>query len=85
LSRANPLRNLLLGLRWNPNINADDFVISFTSRGSCCGVETVRGSAVEKVYLRGFEVRLGAKLVYVPFHRVVMVKNLATGETVYKK
>lgn len=84
-SRANPLRNLLLKLQWSPNVNADDYAISFTSRGSRSGVETVRGSAIERVYLRGFEVRVGEKVIYVPFHRVVMVENQATGEIIYRK
>ncbi len=84
-SRSNPLRNLLSRLRWDPGVRAGDYVITFVSRGAPGGVEVVRGSSIERVYLRGFEVREGSRLRYIPFHRVLEVKNEVTGEVVYKR
>jgi len=83
--RSNPLRNLLIRLVWDPRARPDDFVIVFASRGAPEGVESVRGSSIERVYLRGFEVREGAGRRYIPFHRVVLVKNVSTGEVVYER
>jgi len=36
------------------------------------------------VYLRGFEAKVGGRVLYVPFHRVVEVRNEATGEVLYR-
>jgi len=83
-ARRNPLRNLLVRLVWDRSLNPGDYVISFRSRGAPSGVETVRGDALEKVYLRGFEAKVGGRVLYVPFHRVVEVRNEATGEVLYR-
>lgn len=82
-ARRNPLRNLLIRLVWDSGLNPGDYVISFRSRGAPGGVEAVRGDALEKVYLRGFEARVGGRVRYIPFHRVVEVRNEATGEVLY--
>ncbi len=83
-ARRNPLRNLLLRLVWDRGLNPRDYVISFESRGAPSGVEAIRGDALEKVYLRGFEARVGGSARYVPFHRVIEVRNEATGEVLYR-
>lgn len=83
--RSNPLRNLLNRLRWDASVRPDDFIIAFASRGAPGGVETVRGGLVGRVCARGFEVVEGGRVRYIPFHRVLLVKNEVTGQTVYEK
>lgn len=83
--RRNPLRNLINRLVWDRSIGAESYTIYYRSRGAPHGVEAVRGSDVEKVYLRGFEARVGGRLRYIPFHRVLEVRNEATGEVVYRR
>ena len=83
--RSNPLRNFLSRLKWDASINPEEYLVTFVSRGAPGGVEAVRGSSIERVYLRGFEAREGGKVRYIPFHRVVEVRNTVTGSVVYKK
>lgn len=83
--RSNPLRNFLCRLRWDESLNPEEYLIIFVSRGAPGDVEAVRGSSVERVYLRGFEVREGDKVKYIPFHRIVEIRNSATGKVVYEK
>ena len=82
--RGNPLRNLLIRFIWDPGINARDYSIVFRSRGAEGGVEVVKASNIVKVYLRGFEVRTELGVKYIPFHRVLLVRNEATGELLYR-
>ncbi|MEM1509398.1 MAG: hypothetical protein QXY49_01965 [Thermofilaceae archaeon] len=69
----------------NPNLRAGDYRISYTSRGSERDRDEVRGSDLVKVYLRGFEVNYNGKITYIPFHRVLEVKNEVTGEILYSR
>lgn len=82
--RRNPLRNLLNRLMWDRSLNPGEYVIYFESRGATSGFEVVKGDELEKVYLRGFEARMGGKVKYIPFHRVLEVRNEATGEVLYR-
>lgn len=84
-SRGNPLRNFMLSLIWNPNVKAGDYVIHFLSRGAPGGTEAVRGDAIRKVYLRGFDAWSGGRVIYVPFHRVLRVENTVMDAIVYEK
>lgn len=83
--RGNPLRNLLIRMLMDPNLRAGDYTISYTSRGSERNRDEVRGSDLVKVYLRGFEVSHNGKITYIPFHRVLEVKNEVTGEILYNR
>ncbi len=83
--RGNPLRNLLIRMLMDPNFRAGDYTISYTSRGSEGDRDEVRGSELVKVYLRGFEVNRSGKITYIPFHRVLEVKNEVTGEVLYNR
>lgn len=82
--RRNPLRNLLNRLVWDRSLNSSDYTIYFKSRGSPSGIDAVKGNELEKVYLRGFEARVGGKVKYIPFHRVTEVRNETTGEILYR-
>jgi uncharacterized protein (UPF0248 family) len=82
--RRNPLRNLLNRLVWDRSLNPGDYAIYFESRGTTSGFEVVKGDELEKVYLRGFEARMGGKVKYIPFHRVFEVRNETTGEILYR-
>ena len=82
--RSNPLRNLLIRLLWDPGIDAGDYVIAYRSRGAEGGFEVVRGSDIVKVYLRGFEVRSRRGVKYIPFHRILYIKNESTGKYLYR-
>lgn len=79
------MRNFLVKLIWDPNIQKGDYIIYFISRGAPGNIESVRGNSVKHVYLRGFEAESENRVLYIPFHRIVLIKNDATGEIVYKK
>lgn len=83
--KGNPLRNLLNRLIWDSRIKSGDYRIYYISRGARHDVDSVRGNKVVKVYSRGFEITAGGKIKYIPFHRVILVKNEVTGEIIYKK
>jgi len=84
LGRQNPLRNLLNRLVWDANLLPDDYVIVYISRGAPGDLEEVRGSAIVKVWARGFEIKAGNKTKYIPFHRIVEIKNIKTGEVLFR-
>lgn len=79
------MRNFLVRLIWDPSIQKSDYMIYFKSRGVPGNVEAVKGDSVKRVYLRGFEAESENRVLYIPFHRIVMIRNSATGEVVYQK
>jgi len=81
--RGNPLRNLLNRLLWDKRLDPGEYEVVFRSRGAEGDVESVRGTQIVGVFQRGFEVEREGVRVYVPFHRVIMVKNLSTGDVLY--
>lgn len=81
--RSNPLRNLLNRLIWDKRLSPESYEIVFRSRGAEGDMETISASQIVKVYQRGFEADIGGKRIYVPFHRIIKVKNKFTGEELY--
>ncbi|RLE59051.1 MAG: hypothetical protein DRJ49_05190 [Thermoprotei archaeon] len=80
---SNPLRNLLNRLLWDRNINPEDYVITFRSRGFEGDKESLKGNSIVKV-TKDFVVFLTKDgLKHVPMHRVILVYNRKSGEVEY--
>jgi len=84
LGRENPLRNLLNRLLWDSEIDPSDYEIVFISRGAPNDTEIICGSALVKVWARGFEAKVRGGTKYVPFHRIIEIRNRKTGEVIFR-
>ncbi len=78
------IRNFLNKLIWDDRLSPDDFVIVYLSRGAPGDREEVVCSLITKVHRNGFEYKTpGLRTKYIPFHRVLVIKNRRTGEVVF--
>jgi len=77
-------RSILNKLLWDSRIDRRDYEIVYESRGAPEGVERVSALFLSKVFSRGFEYEVEGKRKYIPFHRILEIRNVRTGEVVYK-
>jgi len=74
------IRDFLNKIKWDYREKADDYVISYVSRGAPGDVEEISGDLIKKVYTRGFETIEGK---YIPFHRIIKIINNKSGEIIF--
>ncbi len=77
-------RSVLNRLLWDSRVNRGDYEIVYESRGAPGGVERVSASFLLKVFSRGFEYEARGGRKYIPFHRIVEIRNVKTGEVLYR-
>lgn len=77
-------RSVLNKLLWDSRVNRGDYEIVYESRGAPSGVERVSALFLSKVFSRGFEYEVGGRRKYIPFHRIVEIRNVKTGEVLYR-
>ncbi len=81
----NPLRNLFNRFVWDKNFPSEKIEIRYISRGAPNNYESLLGTDVIKVFSRGFEYKTSdGKRKYIPFHRVILIKNKVSGEILYR-
>lgn len=77
------LRELLNKLLWDPREDPGEYEIVYESRGAPGGVVRISAARVTKVFSRGFEHETERGILYIPFHRVIEVRKVRTGELAY--
>jgi len=80
------IRNFLNKLKWDPRENPENYIIEYISRGAPNDKEIIRASSITKVFHRGFEYKAPyGKIKYIPFHRILLIKNVSTDRIIYRK
>jgi len=81
-----PLKNIFNRIFWDKRLDRRDYVITFIHRGAPSDEKTIAASLVKQVGKSWFtyEEEEGSE-VYIPMHRIVTVKNLKTGEILWRK
>ncbi len=77
-------RSILNKLLWDSRVNRGDYEIVYESRGAPGEVERVSARFLLKVFSRGFEYEAGGGRKYIPFHRIIEIRNIRTGEVLYR-
>jgi len=85
LPKKHKLRDVFNRFLWDRRLNPEDYTVTFTHRGVAEDRKTVPCSRVVKAGGSWFLYREGAAEVFIPFHRVLEIKNTKTGETLWKK
>ena len=78
------IRNFLNMLKWSKKENPSKYRIIYLSRGAPNDREELTADAITGIYSRGFEYERRGKKVYIPYHRIIKIENIETGEIVYK-
>jgi len=80
--KENPLRNLLNKIIWNKN--KENFEIVFIHRGEINNRKSILVKKVIKVGKSYFVYKNDEETI-IPFHRIILIKNIKTGEVLWEK
>lgn len=84
MMKENPLRNLLTRIIWSRADELENFEITFVHRGGIKDKKSISAKSITKVGKSCFFYE-GDEETLIPFHRVVLIKNLKSGEVLWKK
>jgi uncharacterized protein (UPF0248 family) len=85
MSRFTSIRDVLNRICWHPNENRECYEVIFIHRGAPDDLKSISAKVIVRVGRRSFEYKEdGEKIVYIPFHRIVEIKNIKTGEVVWR-
>jgi len=79
-----PLRNILNKILWNEKENQTDYLVTYVHRGAPGDSKQVPFTHIKKIGKSWFS-PLENEEVLIPFHRIVTVQNVRTGEILWRK
>lgn len=78
------IRNFLNKILWDKREVPSNYLIYFISRGAPGDIESVSADKITRVYSRGFEFKEDEKVKYIPFHRIVLIKDIKNDRYVFR-
>jgi len=79
------IRDLLNKLKWDPKEDIRDYIIVYIHRGALNDRRQIPAHLIEKVYVGSFLCTLDDEETIIPFHRILEIRNIVSGEIVYLK
>jgi len=78
-------KEILNRLFWDSRLKLQDHAISFIHRGAPGDIKTIPCSSVKRAAKSWFLYAEGEREVLIPYHRITEIKNLRTGEILWRK
>jgi uncharacterized protein (UPF0248 family) len=78
------IRDVLNRMCWHPNENREGYEVVFIHRGAPNDLKSISAKAIVRVGQQSFEYKEEEKIVYIPFHRIVAIRNIKTGEVIWR-
>jgi hypothetical protein len=79
------IRDVLNKILWDKNECSHDYVVTFIHRGAINDRKTIPFNSIVNVFSSYFVYRREKEEVYIPFHRILEIKNEITGEVMWRK
>lgn len=81
------LREVLNKIFWDKRLNVEDYVLTFIHRGIENNKKTIPCKSIIRVGKSWFIYRniKNMEEVFIPYHRVLEIKNVKTGKVLWKK
>ena len=79
------IRDVLNKILWDKHECSHDYVVTFIHRGAIDDRKTISFNSIEKIFSSHFVYRRGKEEVYIPFHRILEIKNVRTDIVKWKK
>jgi uncharacterized protein (UPF0248 family) len=80
-----PLRNILNRILWNEKEHQEDYLITYIHRGAPGDSRQVPFTSIKKIGKSWFSLSEAGEEIQIPFHRIVTVQNVQTGEILWRK
>ena len=85
MTKPRGLREILGKIFWTESATAEDFTVTFIHRGAPDDMKTIIFSSIVKVGRSWFTYRSNGGETLIPFHRILEVKNIRTGTSMWRK
>jgi len=72
-------------LKWDPKEDINDYIIVYIHRGALNDRRQIPAHLIEKIYVGSFLCTLDDEETIIPFHRILEIRNMVSGEIVYLK
>jgi len=72
-------------IRWNKRFNPEDYVITFIHRGVKDNKKTIPYRLIASIGKSWFTYKSEEEEVFIPYHRILEIKNIKTGEILWSK
>ena len=79
------IRDVLNKILWDKNECSHDYVVTFIHRGAVGNRKTISFNSIVKIFSSYFVYSRENEEVYIPFHRIVEIKNVRTNRVTWKK
>ena len=79
-----PLKNILNRILWSKTVNPQEYEVTYVHRGGVGDQASVRASVIRRVGSSWFSFGEDSEETLIPFHRILLVRNLRTGEVLWR-
>ena len=78
------IRDILNRIIWHPEEDASKYEIVFIHRGAPGNLKSIPAWSITRVNPQSFEYSLGGESARIPFHRIVVIRNVMSGVIVWR-
>jgi len=72
-------------LLWDPKENSSDYELTFIHRGAPKDQKSISCDLILVVGSSGFEYKVDEDVIFIPFHRVIEIINVETGQIMQRR
>jgi len=83
--RLHPLRNILNKILWDNKANSKDYLVTYVHRGAPSDSKKIPFTSIRKIGKSWFSLLEVDDEIQIPFHRIITVQNIRTGEILWQK
>jgi uncharacterized protein (UPF0248 family) len=79
------IRDILNQILWDKRLRAEDYTITFIHRGAENDKKIIPFQSITTISTSFFGYEEGAEYIIIPFHRILKIENIKTGEIIWQK
>jgi len=83
--RLHPLKNILNKILWDNRSNSKDYLVTYVHRGAPSDSKKIPFTSIRKIGKSWFSLLEVDDEIQIPFHRIITVQNIRTGEILWQK
>ncbi|MCS7097191.1 MAG: RNA repair domain-containing protein [Candidatus Methanomethylicia archaeon] len=79
------IRSILNKLFWHQNYVRENYEVIFVHRGALNNIKSIPVSLITKIGKESFEYQDYYGKIHIPFHRIILIRNIKTGEILWRR
>lgn len=79
------IRTLLNKIKWDSQLKENNYLVTYIHRGIPGNRKIIESKQIRNVSQSFFSYEDNGNITYIPFHRIIEIKNKETNEIIYLK